>query len=129
MVQERRVQVIVRFLQAEKIVLSVPRWAALDAGATHVQLTLLSRYKTKYCSFTHIEVSDVRIVLSELPESDRKALHKTTALVVAHGTAQGVAEDKRENQDAQEERPRSHGGAQAAEVFWLQRNEEWLLGR
>lgn len=80
--------------------------------------------QTECCACTHIVVSDVLIVLSELPQPDREILHKSTAMVVAHRTAPKFAEEKREDQGAQEERPRSHDGDQAAEVFWRQRNED-----
>ncbi len=80
--------------------------------------------QTQCCACTHIVVSDVVIVLSELPQPDRETLHESAALVVARRTAPNFAEEKREDQGAQEERPRSHDGDQAAEVFWRQRSDD-----
>ena len=84
--------------------------------------------QSKCSAFTHVEASDLWVVLSELLEPDREALHETAALVVAHRAAPGSAEEWQEDEAGQEERPRSHAGGQAVEVFWLETREEWALG-
>lgn len=68
-----------------------------------MRISLLLRCSAN-CAFTHIEVSDVKVVFPELLQPDWEALHETAALVVARGTAvHGGEEESQKDLDGQEE--------------------------
>lgn len=110
LVKQRGVQVIVCFLCKNKYMCQ--RKQSVRGISLHDAV-----FTDSLCvSRTHVKIPDLHVVFSQPPKPAGEALHEATALVVAHGSAPHIAEEKLRAQEQQHGRETS--GAHDAGYFF-----------